>query len=74
MIKKTFSAEEISEIISKLKIKFPEYEIHQCGSEPEFIRFTKSVGYSTFQTENGNFKVAISSSENVHIFECNSLI
>jgi len=44
MISRKFTSEEISDIITKLKVIYPDYEIKQCQSEPKFIRFTKIIG------------------------------
>ena len=66
MISKKFTPEEISDIITKLKVIYPDYEIKQCQSEPKFIRFTKIVGEQRVDT----IPVSVVYTENVHIYEC----
>lgn len=75
MIKKVFTDEEVIEIISKLKIKYPDYEIFQPLSDKEFVRFSKVIGKSKFQISKDNFfEIPITYNENITIFECSKLI
>ena len=75
MIKKVFTDEEVIEIISKLIVKYPDYQIFQLTSDKEFIRFSKVIGKSKFQVSKNNFfEIPITYTENIHIFECSKLI
>jgi hypothetical protein len=82
-IRKVFTDEEVTQIVSKLRIKYPDYEIFQLRSDKEFIRFSKVIGKSKFQTTveieknkfvKKSFEIPITYTENVHIFECSKLI
>jgi hypothetical protein len=83
MIKRVFTPEEILDIIAKLKVKYPDYEIYQSHSDPEYIRFQRILYYLkhigtivddvTGKQITKTFEVPVIYTENVHIFECYSM-
>jgi hypothetical protein len=76
MISRKFTSEEISEIIEKLKLIFPDYEVEMSLDrpsvvKPEYVRFCKKIGESKLD---GKVMVGIYDIQYVHIFECYQMI
>lgn len=76
MISKKFTKEEQVEIIEKLKVMFPDYEIKMSIDmpsvvKPEYVRFCKKTGESKID---GKIMVGIYDIQHVHIFECHQMV
>jgi len=66
MLAKTFTPEEVSLIIDKLKSAFPSFDIKVCNDDRRYIRFTKVLNEQRVDT----IPIPVVYTENVHIFEC----
>ena len=76
MIARKFTSEEITDIIEKLKVLYPDFDIKMSIDrpsvvKPEYVRFCKRTGESKLD---GKVMVGIYDIHYVHIFECYQMV